>query len=125
MIASTRSPASRARPMTPASSASDWSIVRLTLRQLCSALADMNTPTSSKCSRSSSAPSRPTALGISTLRATPAGTSIAVSTSRASASCGMTSGRTKLVTSMRFRPVRASWSMSATLSAVGIRSGSF
>ncbi len=64
-------------------------------------------------------------MGISTLRATPSGTSIAFSTSRASASCGMTSARTKLVTSMRRTPVRASASISATLSAVAIVSGSF
>ena len=45
------------------------------------------------------------------------------STSRASASCGMTSARTKLVTSMRRSPVRARRSMSATLSAVAIDLG--
>ncbi len=47
------------------------------------------------------------------------------STSSASASCGITSGRTKLVTSSRRNPVRASASISSTLRAVGIVSGSF
>ena len=51
--------------------------------------------------------------------------STASSTSRASASCGITSARTKLVTSSRRRPVRASMSTSRTLSAVAITSGSF
>ena len=55
----------------------------------------------------------------------PSGTSIPYSTSIASSSCGMTSGRTKLAISMRRSPVRASASMSRTLSFVGMRSGSF
>src|SRR3954466_119144 len=46
-------------------------------------------------------------------------------TSSASASCGMTSARTKLVASMRRRPVRMSASMSATLSWVAPTSGPF
>ena len=59
---------------------------------------------------------RPRSLGISTLTATSSGTSIRASTSAASASCGITSARTKLVTSRRRRPVRASASISSTLS---------
>ena len=125
MIASTRSPASRARVMTASRPASDSPTERLTLRRLCVSLADRKTPISSKRSRCSSARSNPRSLGISTLRATPAGTSTAASTSRASASCATTSGRTKLVTSMRCTPVRASRSISATLSAVAMISGSF
>ena len=50
---------------------------------------------------------------------------MARSTSAASASWGITSDRTKLVTSSRRRPVRASWSISATLAAVAMTSGSF
>ena len=48
-----------------------------------------------------------------------------VRTSGPSASCGITSARTKLVTSSRRRPVRASISTRRTLSSVGIVSGSF
>ena len=51
--------------------------------------------------------------------------SIRASTSAASASCGITSGRTKLVTSSRRSPVRASASISSTLRSVAIVSGSF
>jgi hypothetical protein len=51
--------------------------------------------------------------------------STASSTCAASANCGITSARTKLVTSSRFRPVRASASISSTLLAVGTISGSF
>ena len=69
--------------------------------------------------------SRPRSLGISTLTETPSGMSIRSSTSAASASCGITSGRTKLVTSRRRSPVRASASISSTLRSVGIISGSF
>ena len=47
------------------------------------------------------------------------------STSSASASCGITSARTKLVTSMRRSPVRVSASISRTLSSVAMTSGSF
>ncbi len=47
------------------------------------------------------------------------------STSRPSASWGMTSARTNEVTSMRGTPVRASASMSRTLSSVARTSGSF
>jgi hypothetical protein len=97
----------------------------LTLRWLWVSLAERNTPISSKRSRCCSARSRPRSFGTSTLRATPSGTSMASSTSAASASCGMTSARTKLVTSMRVTPVRERRSMSATLSAVATVSGSF
>ena len=57
--------------------------------------------------------------------ATPSGGTMRSSTSSASASWGITSARTKLVTSSRLRPVRASWSMSRTFSSVGTTSGSF
>ena len=90
-----------------------------------SRVADMKTLTSWKRSRSSSALSSPRSFGISTESATSSGTSIASSTSRASASCGITSARTKLVTSSRRSPVRASSSISRTLSAVAMTSGSF
>src|SRR5215213_6627404 len=85
----------------------------------------MKTLTSWKRSRSSSAFSSPRSFGISTDSATSSGTSIASSTWRASESCGITSARTKLVTSSRRRPVRASSSIRRTLSAVAITSGSF
>ena len=49
----------------------------------------------------------------------------AASTSAPSASCGITSARTKLVTSSRRSPVRASSSISRTLASVGMTSGSF
>ena len=54
-----------------------------------------------------SALSSPLLLGTSTISETSSGTSIPRSTSTPSDSWGMTSGRTKLATSMRFRPVRA------------------
>ncbi len=64
-------------------------------------------------------------MGISTDTLTSAGTSMRASTSAASASWGITSARTKLVASMRRRPVRASASINSTLRSVGIVSGSF
>ena len=78
-----------------------------------------------KRSRSSSAFSRPRSLGISTETATSSGRSMRGQHLAASASCGITSARTKLVTSMRCRPVRASASIRRTLSAVAMTSGSF
>ena len=120
MTPSQRSSAARARASTASSPASDSAIERLTFLRLCVSDADRNTLTSSNGrrapagvaaaseSRSASALSSPRSLGISTDTLTLAGTSMLVSTSRASASCGITSGRTKLVTSMRCRPVRTS-----------------
>ena len=125
MTASQRRPASRARASTRSSPVSDSSTERLTLASLWLSVADRKTLTSWKRSRSSSALSSPRSFGISTDSATSSGTSIASSTSRASASCGITSARTKLVTSSRFSPVRASISISRTLSAVAMTSGSF
>src|SRR5688500_12199681 len=122
---SQRSPSARARAITRSSPLSDSSIERLTFSRLCVSEAERKTLISWKRSRWRSAMSSPRSFGISTDRATPAGGSIAASTSPASASCGITSGRTKLVTSSRRRPVRASWSISRTLSAVAITSGSF
>ncbi len=100
-------------------------MLRLTLRRLWVSEADMNTLISSKRSRSSSARSSPRSLGMSTERLTSSGMSTAWSTSAASASWGMTSGRTKLVSSSRRTPVRASASISLTLVSVGMTSGSF
>ena len=100
-------------------------MVRLTFLKLCVSDADRKTLTSSIFARSSSAASRPRLLGMRTLTETCSGTSMRASTSAASASWGITSARTKLVTSMRRRPVRASASMSSTLRSVGMISGSF
>ena len=122
---SQRSPASRARAITRSSPTSDSSIERFTLARLCDSEADRKTLISSNRSRCSSARSSPRSFGISTDRDTPSGTSIPASTSAASASCGITSARTKLVTSRRGIPVRASRSISRIFSAVGITSGSF
>jgi hypothetical protein len=64
-------------------------------------------------------------LGISTANETPSRRSTAASTSAASASCGITSGRTNEVTSSRSIPVAESMSMRRTFASVGITSGSF
>ncbi len=101
---SQRSPASRARAVTRSIPLSDSSTDRFTFFRLCVSEADRNRFTSWKRSRSSSALSRPRSFGISTDSATPSGGSIAFRTSRASASWGITSARTKLVTSSRSRP---------------------
>src|SRR3954453_2432925 len=122
---SQRSPASRARATTRSMPASDSSTERFTFLRLWVSLADRNRFTSSKRPRSSSALSRPRSFGTRTDSDRPSGGSIAPSTSPASASCGITSARTKLVTSRRRSPVRASMSISRTLSAVAITSGSF
>jgi len=122
---SQRSPAARARPSTTSSPASDSATERLTFLRLCVSDADRKTLISSIFARCSSAASRPRSLGISTLTATSSGTSMRSSTSAASASCGITSARTKLVTSSRRSPVRASASISSTLRSIGIVSGSF
>ncbi len=125
MTPSQRSPSARARPRTRSSPPSDSSIERLTFLRLCVSEADRKTLTSWKRSRCRSACSSPFSFGIRTESETSPGGSIAPRTSPASASCGMTSARTKLVTSRRRRPVRASASISRTLSAVGMISGSF
>jgi hypothetical protein len=62
---------------------------------------------------------------MSTETSTSSGTSMACSTSGASASWGMTSARTKLVASRRRSPVRASASIRRTFTSVGMTSGSF
>ena len=87
--------------------------------------AERKTLTSSKRSRISSARSSPRSFGIRTEKATPSRRWTAASTSAASASCGITSGRTNEVTSIRLNPVAESRSISRTLSAVAIVSGSF
>src|SRR3954451_20206602 len=125
MTPSQRRPASRARGRTFSSPASDSSTERLTFLRLWVSLADRKTLISSKCSRSSRALSRPRSLGMSTETDTSSGMSARSSTSRPSLSCGITSARTKLVTSIRFRPERASISTRRTLSSVAMTSGSF
>src|SRR5438094_1931464 len=122
---SQRRPASRARGRTRSSPVSDSSTERLTFLRLCVSEALRKTLISSRRSRSSSACSRPRSLGTSTETLTSPGISARARTSRASASCGMTSARTKLVTSRRLRPVRASSSTSRILSSVAMTSGSF
>src|SRR5215218_7685805 len=125
MTPSQRRPSSRARPSTRSSPASDSSIERLTFLRLWVSEADRKTLISWKRSRRRSAFSRPRSLGISTEIATSSGGSMRSRTSSASASCGITSARTKLVASRRLTPVRASRSTSRTFSSVGTISGSF
>src|SRR3954471_23883797 len=122
---SQRRPASRARGRTRSSPCRDSSIERLTFLRLCVSLADRKTLISSMRSRSSSALSSPRSLGTSTETLTSSGICARSSTSRPSLSCGITSARTKLVTSMRSSPVFASSSTSRTLSSVSMTSGSF
>ncbi len=114
------------------SDANDSSTERLTLWRLWLSEADRKTLISSnaarardRLSRTSRARSKPRSLGISTPIATSSGTSICASTSGASASCGITSERTKLVTSRRRKPVRTSMSINSTLRSVEMISGSF
>src|SRR3954451_10689806 len=125
MTPSQRRPDSRARGSTFSRPPSDSSTERLTFLRLWVSLALRKTLISWKCSRSSSALSRPRSLGMSTETLTSSGMSARSSTSRPSASCGMTSARTKLVTSSRCRPVRASCSTSLILASVAMTSGSF
>ncbi len=87
--------------------------------------ADRNRLISSKLSRWARARSRPFSFGIRTEYATPSCRSSPASTCSASASCGITSGRTNEVTSSRFRPEAASMRIRWTFSSVGITSGSF
>ena len=125
MTPSHRSPSARARPSTRSRPASDSSTERLTLLRLWVSDALRKTLTSWKRSRWASAASSPRSLGMSTETLTCGGTSMRRSTSAPSASWGTTSARTKLVTSRRRRPVRASASIRRTLSSVAIISGSF
>src|SRR5215210_3419007 len=125
MTPSQRSPGSRARPSRRSSPASDSSTERFTFLRLWVSEALRKTLISWKRSRRQSAFSRPRSFGISTEIATPSGGSMRSSTASASASCGITSARTKLVASSRSTPVRASRSMSRTFSSVGTTSGSF
>ena len=125
MTPSQRRPSPRARASTASRPVSDSSIERLTFLRLWVSEALRKTLISWKRSRCRSAFSSPFSFGIRTEIATSSGGSMRSRTCSASASCGITSARTKLVTSRRFRPVRASWSMSRTLASVGIVSGSF
>src|SRR3954468_11628341 len=125
MTPSQRRPSSRARPSTRARPASDSSTERLTFLRLWVSEALRKTLISWKRSRRRNAFSSPFSLGIRTEIATPSGGSMRSSTSSPSASCGITSARTKLVASSRMTPVRASRSMSRTFSSVGTTSGSF
>ena len=122
---SQRSPASRAPSRVSSSPFSDSSTERFTFLWLCVSEAERKTLTSSKRSRISSARSRPRSLGIRTEKATPSRRRTPASTSAASASWGITSGRTKEVTSIRSSPLAESMSISRIFSAVGIVSGSF
>src|SRR4051794_16072428 len=119
-----RRPASRAAPIVPSRSASDSAIERLTFLRLCVSEAERKKFASWKRSRNFSALSRPLRLGIRTEYATPSRGSNLVSTSAPSASCGMTSARTKEVSSIRFNPASPSMPMRRTFSSVGITSGS-
>src|SRR4051794_32575843 len=125
MTPSARSPSPRARPTTASSPLRDSSTERFTFFWLCVSVADRKQLISWKRSRSASAFSSPRSLGIRTLTDTSSGMSARLSTSVPSASCGITSGRTKLVASSRRTPVRASASTSRTLSSVAMTSGSF
>src|SRR3954452_8010636 len=125
MTPSQRSPASRARGSTRSSPASDSSIERLTFLRLWVSDALRKTLISSMRSRSCSALSSPRSFGISTETLTSSGICARSRTSRPSESCGMTSARTKLVTSMRCSPVPASSSTRRILSSVEMTSGSF
>ena len=122
---SQRSPASRAFATTRSSPDSDSSIDRFTFLRLCVSLAERNRLTSSNSKSPASARSSPRSFGISTEYATSGLRLIERSTSSASDSCGITSARTNEVTSSRRSPVCDRQSISATLSAVAITSGSF
>ena len=108
MTASQRRPSARARAKVRCRPASDSATERPTFLRLWVSEAERNPLISWKRTRCASARSRPRSLGMSTLTDTVSGSRIASSTSSASASWGMTSGRTKLVTSSRRRPVAPS-----------------
>ncbi len=122
---SRRSPASPALASVASSPASDSATERLTLWRLWVSEAERKTLISSKRSRIPSARSSPRSFGIRTEKETPGRRCTASSTSAASASCGITSGRTNEVISSRPTPVAESRSISRTFSAVSILSGSF
>ena len=107
----------RARAQHPLEPGSDSSIERLTFLRLWVSEAERNTLTSSKRSRCSQRVARARARwGPAPRRRRRRARRSRRSTSAASASCGITSARTKLVTSSRRRPVRASLSISRILS---------
>ena len=124
---SQRSPASRARATTRSSPASDSSIERFTFLRLCVSLADRKRFTSSNSkSPRASARSSPRSFGISTVYETSALRSMERSTCSASASCGITSGRTNDVTSIRRRPgLREAVDQPHLVARSSITSGSF
>src|ERR1700758_4497554 len=125
MTPSRRAPAAPASASTASTTASDSATGRLTLWRLWDSEAERKTLTSSIRARWASPASSPRWFGIRTETETSSGIRARSSTSPASASCGITSARTKLVTSSRRSPVAASISISRTLSSVAITSGSF
>src|SRR5579872_197199 len=125
ITASQRKPSDSARANVRSSPAIESATERPTFFWLCVSDADRNPLISWKRSRWRSARSSPRSFGIRTLTDTVSGRSTPARTSSASASCGITSGRTKLVTSSRRRPVAPSISISRTLPAVPMISGSF
>src|SRR6201999_3675250 len=125
MTPSQRSPAAPASASTASTPASDSATGRLTLWRLWDSEAGRERVTSSIRSRWASAASSPRMLGTRTETETSSGIRARSSTSPASASCGITSARTKLAPSTRRSPVAASISTSRTLSSVAITSGSF
>jgi hypothetical protein len=98
-------------------------MVLLTFFLLCVSDADRKTAISFM--PAASAASRPLRLGTRHENVTPGGGRSARATSLASASCGIHLGFTNEVISISRRPVRASASMNAILSAVGTRRASF
>ncbi len=125
MTAAHFSPSARIRPTMTSLSAIVSSTVRLTFFLLCVSDADTKTATSWKRWRTFSALSSPLLFGTRTMSDTSSGTSMLSSTCTPSASCGITSGRTKLATSIRLKPARPRALMSRTLLSVAMRSGSF
>ena len=101
MTAQRPSSSPRIRGAIPLTSAIVSATARLMLRWLWVSDALTKSATSSKRSRTARALSSPLVLGISTCFFTVSGTSMRRSTSTPSESWGMTSGRTKLATSMR------------------------
>ena len=122
---SQRRPSARARPSTRSSPVSDSSTERFTFARLCDSVADRKTLTSWKRSRSASAFSSPRSFGIRTDSDDVVRHGDPLEHLGPSASCGITSGRTKLVTSSRRSPEAASSSIRRTLSSVETTSGSF
>ncbi len=125
ITASSFSPSARMRFAIPRSSAIVCSTSRLMFLRLWVSDALTKIDASWNRSRTWSALSRPRLFGMSTIRLTWSGTSMRFSTSTPSESCGITSGRTKLATSMRRKPLCPSRLTRRTFSSVGITSGSF